>query len=98
MARFRTGQVVVSGVAQRVTAVTDEHSAYILKASALNAAAVAVGDSSVATSTGYLLEPGEALSYGSENESGEPVFDVKLSDLYVIGTAGDTVSWLAHKV
>jgi hypothetical protein len=98
MARFKTGQVTVSAVAQQVSSADGEYSAYILKAKASNAATVSLGDSTVATGTGFLLEPGESFAYGVQVESGEPVFDVRLQDLYVIGTPGDTVSWLAHKV
>lgn len=97
MARFKTGQVAVTGAAQAISTDSNEYSAYIIKASMNNAAAVRIGDSTVTLGTGYFLEPGEALPYGFENEAGEPVFDVKLQDLYVIGTTGDILSWLAHK-
>lgn len=98
MARFKTGQVAITAAAQALATDTNEYTTYVVKASSLNTGNAALGDSTVAAATGLLLEPGESFTYGVDNEPGEPVFDIKLQDLFVVGTLGDTVSWLAHKV
>jgi hypothetical protein len=51
----------------------------------LSNAEVAVGPSTVTLTTGFLLMPGQILELGS----------CDLGDVYVIGTAGDIVAWIA---
>lgn len=98
MARITTGQVALNGTTQQVSATQIETAYWTLKARVSNAGPVAVGLAGVTLATGYLLEPGEELQYDNQRVSGENIFDTNISDVFVQGTNGDTVSWLAHRV
>lgn len=95
-----TGQAVVTGLASPVavsTVLLPEAKAYQLKAPASNANPVFVGPANVTSTTGFQLDPGDAIEYQFTNMSGVSVFALAVSDYYVVGTAasGDKVTWLA---
>ena len=97
MASPLTGQVVVTGSAQPLSATATETFAYVIKAPASNVNPVFIGNSGVTTSTGYQLDPGDELAYERLNQAGQPIYKYDVSDWYVIGTpsAGDKCVWLA---
>ncbi len=89
-----TGQVALSGTAQAVASPV-QATAFTIKASATNGSNAFLGPASVSASTGYVLSPGESLSYEDSGRVGLPAYQLRLSDFYVVGSAGDVVSWLA---
>jgi hypothetical protein len=88
------GQVAVSGTAQQLSAPIGSN-AFTIKASTLNAHSVFVGPQTVLLSTGFELSPGDTFDYERSDLSGQPRFQLNVSDFWVIGTSGDMVSWLA---
>lgn len=92
MAVIRTGQVTISASAQQISTYTD--TSYVIKARPGNTGPVYIGESGVTTSTGYILEPGDSFEVTAAL-TGHPVFNVALSQLYVIGTSSDKISWLS---
>lgn len=89
------GQVVVTGSAMPLSAVTLAPAAFSVKAPSTNANPVYLGDVNVTVSTGYALNPGDSLDYENSDESGKPRYSLSVSDFYVAGTNGDVVTWLA---
>lgn len=94
-ARLETGQVAVSSTAQALTAEGLEVRAFMLKAPATNGDPVYFGESAVTTSTGYVLSPGEVFDFRYQVISGLSLFDLQPQDIYVVGTPGDSVCWIA---
>jgi hypothetical protein len=87
------GQVAVTTSAQALTASTTAAvETLIVKAHSANDNPVYVGPAGVTTSTGYPIYAGEEFvltpAHGSLAKTEKP------SAVYVIGTAGDNVSWL----
>lgn len=58
----------------------------VLRALSTNSASVCIGPSTITTSNGYCLAPGEAISYGAANTN----------QLFVIGTAADVIMWTGN--
>lgn len=94
--KISTGRSVLSGQASVVvtnTAVAissdDEEikNGVIVQALSDNSGSVYVGNSSVTTSSGFELQAGQATSIGV----------YKLSEVYVNGTAGDGVCYIASR-
>ena len=98
MARLKLGQKTCTGSSQQVTTTPAETSYWFIKALSTNTQSVELGVDSVTAGQGYLLEPGEVLEYVAQRESGENVYDAEISQIYMIGTANDKVTWLAHQV
>lgn len=91
----KTGQVViaVTGTAVPLSATASrlDNGLIVKSKSTNNAAGATAGNSAITavvdgTATGYILDPGEAASFG--------VTDVNL--VYVNGTAGDIFSWMGN--
>lgn len=96
MARFKTGVVTLTGPAQQIRpADTIEFSQYKLKALSTNVSNIALGDSTVTASAGYMLEPGDSELYDYSIGANHPIADAGLDQWYVAGTAGDKLTWLA---
>lgn len=89
------GQLTMNGSAQRLSNPTVEISAFTIKAPSTNTLPVYIGDASVTTSTGHVLAPGDEFQYERLQQNGLPVYQLRPSDFYVVGTASDKVSWLA---
>lgn len=96
--KIRTGQLIISASAQQVTSTAQETVHYRLKAPTTNIGIVYIGPSGVTTSTGHALEPGDELQYDTQVESGLNLFDVPITDWFAVGTAGDKLTWLAHRI
>lgn len=94
MPNLLTGQVTMTGSAVRLTTPI-QVTAYTIKAPSTNAATVYLGPSTVTTSTGYPLAPGDSLEYECGDQTGQPNLQLKPSDFYAIGTGPDVVAWLA---
>jgi hypothetical protein len=92
------GQVVVSGTRAALTSVVYENSLFILKASSNNQDPVYVGSSTVTTSNGHLLLPGEDLDLTNSMLIGSQRMDIRPNEIYVVGTTGDTVSWFGSYI
>jgi len=92
-----TGQRTLTASAQQLTESPQAPGAeaYVFKAASSNAGNVYVGDSTVTTSTGYSVEPGETLEMTKQLSIGKAIFNIPLSSLYVVGATGDVVSWVA---
>lgn len=83
------GQVAMTGAAVAVASeVIEACSAMTIRAHSANVGKAYVGLAGVTTATGYELAAGEAVSMDL----------LDASDLYVIGTAADRVSFLATLV
>jgi hypothetical protein len=93
MANPHTGQVTISASPQRLSGTITTIDEYIVKVPSTNAGPAYVGDSAVTTSTGHILEPGDTLTLVVDVASGQPKFEVRPHELYVVGTAGDKISW-----
>jgi hypothetical protein len=93
--KLKTGQTSITASAQQLTTSRLETDDWSVRALSTNVGNVAIGPSGVTTSTGYLLEPGDEFSFGSIIAAGHPVYDLRPDELYVVGTSGDKVTWLA---
>lgn len=89
------GQVPVSGVAQPLTAQKGAKTMWVLKAPITNGNPVFIGDSQVTTGTGYQLDPGEIFEYEYKSPNLGASYELAPSDIYVVGTPGDKVTWFA---
>lgn len=98
MARLKVGQKTANGASQQISTTPTETSYWVIKALATNLAPIEIGVDSVASGQGYLLEPGEALEYVAQRESGANVYDTELNQLFMLGASGDKLTWLAHQV
>lgn len=78
------GRKTIATTAAALATSTSE-ATWVLLRSLRSNAEVAIGDSSVTLANGYLILPGEMLR----------LITCDLADLYVIGTAGDTLHWIA---
>lgn len=86
-------QITVSGTAQQLTSGAQAVETLLVKAHASNAAVVYVGPLGATTANGYPVSPGEELVFS-------PAYDnlkrtPKPSEVYVVGTASDKISWLS---
>lgn len=93
MAAPRCGQVTVSGTAQALSSSAVPTEEYVVKAKSTNVGPVYLGPSTVTTANGHFLEAGESIGLVVDISSGQPKFEVRPHELYVVGTAGDKVSW-----
>lgn len=89
-----TGQVALSGAAQVLSSAVNT-AAFTIKAPATNGANAYIGASNLTTGTGYVLAPGESLTYETHNQSGQNTYQLRVSDFWALGTGGDVVTWFA---
>lgn len=80
-----SGQITLGASAVQLSTSLDGTLGLIVKAKSTNTGNVFIGPSSVTTANGLIVEPGEAL----------PVDLIIPSALWVVGTSGDVVSYLA---
>lgn len=89
------GQIALTASAQPLSAVPVIAAAFTIKAAATNFSPAFVGASTVTTSNGHWLDPGDSFDYEHGDFHGETRLNLNLSDFYAVGTVGDTVTWLA---
>lgn len=89
------GQVAVSSTPTALSAVPVNSAVYTIKATATNTASVYLGASTVSTSTGHFLDPGDSFTYTPNSQHGSAALNLQVSDWYVVGNSGDHVSWVA---
>lgn len=101
MALLASGQVTTTGSVQELSATEINPSKFIIKAAASNSAQVAIGPAAqpitgvaLSSSTGFLLDPGDSLEVDRTIQQGA-VYQLTPDDVYVIGSSGQVVSWLA---
>lgn len=90
-----SGQVVVTGTAQPLSAAPVSCAAWTLKAPQSNGHPVFVGGPGVTVSTGHQLDAGDTLDYEVRSQNGQNVYPLRPSDIYVAGTSPDVVTWFA---
>lgn len=97
MASPPTGQAIGTGLTTAVplAAANVQCQAFTLKASATNTGSVYVGGSTVTNTSGFELAPGESFTYIRTVQQGGPVFQLEPSDLFMAGSTGNKVTWLA---
>lgn len=89
------GQVAVSGSAQQLSSAAIDCAAFSIKAPYTNTHPVLIGSSIVSLTTGDFVDPGERITYERFDQNGQPRYNLRPSDFWVVGTSGDSVSWLA---
>lgn len=94
MAAPATGQVQLTNAAQAITT-PRASTAFAIKAPLSNARAAFIGPVGVTLTTGHQLDPGDTFEYERKSQSGQPTYEISIGDLYVCGTVGDVISWLA---
>jgi hypothetical protein len=87
--------VNVSGSAQALSATPVACSAWVLKAPLSNANPIYIGPSTITTSTGYQLDPGDEFQYERNAQAASPVYQLSPQDIYVVGTSPDKAVWFA---
>lgn len=92
-----TGQITVSSTAQQIDAgqAAGKCVAFTIRAPLSNAHSVFVGASGVTSETGHQLDAGDELSYERRALNGQPFYQSRPADFWVVGTVGDVVTWLA---
>lgn len=91
-----TGQVTVTGTAQRMTSDTTlEVGEFLVRPHPDNVSAVEIGGSTLTLGQGYPLAAGEVFSFEYRNTAGATFFDRQPQDIWVVGTAGDKVCFIA---
>lgn len=90
-----SGQVTTSGTPQPLATVRVGSKKWVFKAASSNTSQVFVGISSVTTSTGFVMDPGDDFEIDCTIQQGT-VYDVTPGDVYVVGSGG-VVSWLAFE-
>lgn len=95
MAAFLHGQIAVTGSPQPLSAAPVACTAWILKAPASNVNAVMYGSASVTTTNGQYLDPGESFTYELGTRNGANTYQIRPSDVYVVGSGSDRISWAA---
>ena len=82
-----------TGVALSATAVSC--TAFLMKAPLSNSGPVWIGPASVTSTSGYQMDPGDVEPYERQSQQAGNRYELNPSDLYVAGTAGDKITWLA---
>lgn len=93
-----TGQTgALSGTAQRLDSNNTAAGcvAFTIKAPATNANTAFIGGSGVTTSSGHALDPGDVYVYERKLQNGQPQYVLRPTDIYVVGTSPDVVTWFA---
>jgi hypothetical protein len=89
------GQVAVTAAAQVLSSTVGAVAAFTVKAPLTNVNPVFMGPASVTLASGYQLDPGDVFEYERRNQIGGPSYEMTPGDIFVVGTAGDKVTWLA---
>lgn len=89
------GQVAVGASALPLSAAPLTVKSWVLKAPSSNAAAAYIGAAGVTVNNGHQMDPGDVFEYEIRYFQGEPFYPLQPSDIFVVGTSGDKVSWLA---
>jgi hypothetical protein len=85
---------MITGTAIQVApANTANPTAWVLRVPRANLNAVYVGPLGVTSATGCILEPGDSFDFEKHHENGKPIYQLRPSDVYVVGTTGDKASW-----
>lgn len=79
-----------SGVAQTITASTQDAICVVLEAPSTNTGNVYYGDSSVSTTSGLTLAPGRRVSIDATTDHRTGA-QMHIADVFVVGTSGDVV-------
>lgn len=91
-----TAQVTVTGTAQRLTSDTTlEVGEFIVRPHPSNSGIIEIGGSTLTLGQGYPLAAGEVFSFEYRNTAGATFFDRQPQDIYVVGTSGDKVAFIA---
>lgn len=92
-----TGQTAVTGTAAQLDSVFSAAScvSFLIRAPLTNTEPVFIGPAGVSTSTGHQLDQGQEFTYERINQNGQPPYQLRPSDFWVVGTSGDKVTWLA---
>lgn len=93
--RLVTGQLTITGSAQALTTTPLEADYICLKMHRDNLDTVRVGLTGVTLTTGYFVDPGDEFEVDNETRSGETSYDLQPHQVFVVGTSGDKLSWLA---
>lgn len=94
MSRIAHGQVAVTGTAAQLSSTATKLNSLIIKAHSANAANVYIGEAGVTTSTGYELVPGEEFIFTPDTNLNKMPLP---TEVYVVGTSGDDVSWIGTR-
>lgn len=89
-----TGQVAVTATAAVLSSTILELGLLIIKADIDNTDEVFLGAAGVTTATGFSITPGETHEISYDNIAGLPIVEPRADKLYVVGVAGDRISWL----
>lgn len=92
---LKTGQVDVGETAVPLSSVALEVGAFMVRAHPNNAAVVEFGEAGVTLGTGYPLMPGETFLFEFSTMAGTAAYDRQPQDVYVVGTTGDKVAFVA---
>lgn len=92
-----SGQIVLSGTAQPLSATPVDTTAWSVKAPLTNVNPVFIGPPGVTTSSGHQLDPGDSMEYERSAQNGQPMYPIGPNDCYGVGTAnaGDKLTWFA---
>lgn len=91
------GQIVLTTSPQALSATQVSGETFTIKAPVTNVGSAYLGASTVSTTTGYQLDPGESVDYQRNDQHGQGRLQLRVNDFYVLGTAGDTLTWLASQ-
>lgn len=98
MSRLSTNQVAVNGTAQPLSPTHFQVGTFLFKAHAANTGEVYWGGEGVSASNGIPLSAGEEVRVAFSTRPRD-VLDLKPSEVYVLGTPGDRVGWIAtHRI
>lgn len=91
------GQVALSGSAQQLDASDAAGGcvAYSIKAPLSNLQPAFIGGLAVTSGNGYQMDPGDEVTYERLSQNGQPLYQLRPSAFYAVGTSGDRVCWLA---
>ncbi len=89
------GQVSVSGTAQALSSTPVTVAAFVVKAPATNVNPIYIGPSTVTTSNGHQLDPGDVFEYERSNFNGQNAYQLGPADIYVVGTSPDKATFFA---
>jgi hypothetical protein len=97
MSTVLTGQVDLTSTAQQLdtSQATASCVVFTIRAPYSNTNPAFIGGSDLTTETGHQLDPGNSVVYERQVQNGSTLYQGRLSDFYVAGTTGDTVTWLA---
>ena len=92
-----SGQATGTGLSNAIalSATPVPCTAFVLKAPLSNKGPVFIGPAGVTSTTGHQLDQGDEYTYERLSQSGQPRYELSVSDFYMAGQSGDLVTWLA---